>query len=342
MKTPSQYVKNPGIWSSVRMSRIKTMRTLQAMSDHAKRQDKTSKLRVRPDADSRQNIAWSKWSKDPFDYVGQFKEMKKQTGAVEWNGAAPVTHALIVISSEWLAEVGDIHDRANPRIRKMCIEAAKWAEATFGKGSVLAGRLDLDEVGSGVVDLMLVPTAINKKGKKYLSISPHLEELRKANNKPTTFAFMQDSWAAWCQERLDPRIQRGNTKTSRSPDRDSPEVFKMKRELEKAQKKLEVAFQDAINLAHKMLADGGVLEDVCSKEEAADPEAFQDYTKEGLLGPIQPQFKPGALQIAKKAAAALRPAWSVLAAFLRDTFAFARRHDIEPEQVHDNQLNDNL
>lgn len=76
----------------------------------------------------------------------------------------------------------------------------------------MSARLDLDEKGAGVVDLILAPVATSKKGTLYLSISPVLRELQLRYGGRKSFSALQDSWAEFVHEHLDPAISRGKEK----------------------------------------------------------------------------------------------------------------------------------
>jgi len=62
---------------------------------------------------------------------------------------------LCVVSPEWLAETGDPRDPENPRVKELFKASKEWAEEKFGPGCVIASRMDMDEAGSGVVDVFV-------------------------------------------------------------------------------------------------------------------------------------------------------------------------------------------
>ncbi|KXV42543.1 hypothetical protein AD936_11840 [Gluconobacter japonicus] len=127
----------------------------------------------------------------------------------------------VVVSPEWLAETGDPHDAANPRVQQLVEEAKAWAESWGGGGAVWGVHYDTDERGSGVVDLFMSPVREqrHKSGKSKAAIS-----CRKAKEKllaseralepdlKTSGAAMQSSWVRWARERLDRRLERGKPK----------------------------------------------------------------------------------------------------------------------------------
>lgn len=126
---------------------------------------------------------------------------------------------LVGVSREWLEEDGrDAHSPTNDRIHKLCDEAKSWAESWAGEGSVIHTRFDLDERGSGNVDLVVVPTRIQRRKsrknaatKEVLTISTRMakEELREAMKTKNSGQAMQSSWNQWCKDHVDLRIQRG-------------------------------------------------------------------------------------------------------------------------------------
>ncbi|MCL3880723.1 plasmid recombination protein [Marivita sp. GX14005] len=190
---------------------------------HAKRLDKTSLLRRVRELDP---LAWSKIgsgiNEGGCDLWGAFKRHKEETGAVERGGASIALHMLVGVSREWLEEDGrDAHSAENDRIRRLFDEAKAWAESWAGEGSVIHTRFDLDEQGSGNVDLVVVPTRMQRRksrknaaAKEVLTISTRMakEDLRKAMKTKNSGQAMQSSWNQWCKERLDLRIERGTSK----------------------------------------------------------------------------------------------------------------------------------
>lgn len=227
-------------FASVRLSRLKNGRQIQAASDHANRLDDTSRLRVRPDADSGRNFASHPWREDGvcgglrFDYLADLRCMQAATGAIQRGNTAPVGHLICVVSVGWLMETGDQHDPQNPRNRLLFDAAIAWAQKTFGETSLLSARMDLDEKGAGVVDVFVAPMTTSKTGKKFLAVNPTLTKLQAQYKTRNTFAALQDSWTEFVRANLDPTIERGREKEARGPDRLSPEAYAAKAETEKA------------------------------------------------------------------------------------------------------------
>lgn len=184
--------------------------SIAAAESHAKRQDPIAKKRS---INKKGCAGWSKSKSGLRDYVDAFKEHKRETGAGERKNAALALELKVIISPEWFAEDGaDPHDwKNNPRIKQALSEAKKWAESWGGKGSVWASRYDMDEKGSGVVDIFMSPVREqrHKNGTSKLVISCRkakeellgTEQAKDAEIK-NSGAAMQSSWARWCQEKL--------------------------------------------------------------------------------------------------------------------------------------------
>ncbi|WP_107496455.1 hypothetical protein [Thalassobius sp. I31.1] len=213
--------------SFVRAANVKSGSTgkssMGGIEAHAKRLDKTALLRRIRELDP---LAWSKIgsgvNSGGCDIWDAFKRHKAETGAVERGGASLALHMLVGVSREWLEEDGrDPHSEENDRIQKLFSEAKAWAESWAGGGSVIHTRFDLDEQGSGNVDVLVVPTRMQRRKtrkkaatKEVLTISTRMakEELRKSLNAKTSGQAMQTSWNDWCRERMDLRIQRGTSR----------------------------------------------------------------------------------------------------------------------------------
>lgn len=198
-------------------------RSMGGIEAHAKRLDKTALLRRVREIDP---MAWSKVgagiNSGGCDIWDSFKAHKADTGAVERGGASLALHMLIGVSREWLEEDGrKPNSEENDRIQMLFKEAKAWVESWAGDGSVIHTRFDLDERGSGNVDVVVVPARLQRRKtrkkaatKEVLTISTRMakEELRKSLDARTSGQAMQTSWNAWCKERLDLRIARGTSK----------------------------------------------------------------------------------------------------------------------------------
>lgn len=224
--------------ASIRAAGIKSINRgkggLGASEDHGKRLDETSRRRIVMD---RKSLNWSKAGEGKgLELIEAFKAHKKEFGAKERKNCEIGTHLLVTVSPEWIAEAGDIHDEANPHIEKLINEAVNWAESWQGKGAVFAWRFDLDEKGSGVVDLFTAPVREQGRrgGKRVNTIAPSQakDELCKTAGEKTSGSAMQTSWAVWTQDHLDPRFERGKRKKETGREHVHAEVYA--KEAEKA------------------------------------------------------------------------------------------------------------
>lgn len=104
-------------------------------------------------------------------------------------------HLLVVVPSEQIRKGRAIYDPRNPDTLKAIDEAVKWAESWQDKGSVFAYRFDLDEKGTGVIDLFATPVFEQgrRNGKIVKTISPSLakHELAKQTVEKTSGAAFQ-------------------------------------------------------------------------------------------------------------------------------------------------------
>ena len=210
--------------SAIRVNKITSIAQLRGQSLHAQRHDETGKARVREGAVPGAGLAWSKLDGNARDYLAAFKVHKAETGAGERKGAPLALQAICVVSPEWVEKAGDLHDPENPHNRQLFEEARAWAENWSGKGAVFASRLDLDEKGGAVVDLLVAPVR-ESRGKPVISTNKALVELKAATGERTEYAALQTSWADWCGEKLDPEIVRGTRKEITQRQHVSPETY---------------------------------------------------------------------------------------------------------------------
>lgn len=198
------------IFAAIRTRKIRSLAELRNVERHGRRQDSSSQRR----ADLRltsNSLSWSAVD-DPLAVVDAFRERKARTGAKEYGKACLAMHTLCIVSPQWIAEGGDVHDPQNPRNTALFEQARAWADETYGKGSCIAARMDLDETGAGLVDLVIVPVrnmTMRGQSKPIISVNKAVDE---AFGKTKSYAAMQDSWASWAKKHLDPCIQRGITK----------------------------------------------------------------------------------------------------------------------------------
>ena len=187
------------IFAAVRAVKITSMNGLVKANIHALRLDETSKGRVREGAKAGECLAASiAPDSDPRNVIEAFKTFKQETGAKERKGAPMALHLMCVVSPEWIAEAGDLHDRENPRNLQLMKAAAEWVETWAGDNSLINVRLDLDEVGGGVVDLIVAPTR-ESRGKPVISTSKALKELMEKHGDKREYSSLQTDWAAYAR-----------------------------------------------------------------------------------------------------------------------------------------------
>ena len=245
-----------GPFAFVRVHPIRSLAGLGKIERHAKRLD--NKFRHDP-ARTHLNVAACAYNADdPCGVVGSFKSFKKQTGAVEGQGAIAL-HLVVGISPEVVAAHGDPHDPENPKNVEFLEEAKRWAASVFGEGATIHSRLDVDEDGSGVVDLVVCPTETQKGGrgrKEKLTISTRaaLMNYQRAlvdagtgyvaqQSSKRSYSALQDGWALHARA-LHPEITRGVPKEVTGAKHVTADVFKRlaleeKRRLAVAQERLD-------------------------------------------------------------------------------------------------------
>jgi len=209
--------------AAIRINKIKSVAQLRGATHHAERLDATGKARVREDAEPGYALAWSKADNDR-DYLAAFKAHKSEMGAGERKNAPLCMQALCVVSPEWVEKAGDLHDADNPHNRQLFDQAKAWAESWAGEGAVFGARLDLDEKGGAVVDLMISPVR-ESRGKPVISTQKALTELKGISGERNEYAALQTSWADWCQQHLDRDIVRGTRKEITAREHLSPETY---------------------------------------------------------------------------------------------------------------------
>lgn len=157
------------------------------------------------------NLAWSPTG-DPLAIYDAFKQRKKEAGASERKGSALGLHLLAVISPELIREAGDLHDPDNPVNQRIFEQAKVWAEQEFGEGSLIHARMDMDEKGGGVVDLVVVPVhqqTIRGKTKNIISTRKALADISNRWGDYRSFSALQNSFADFARKNIDERIVRG-------------------------------------------------------------------------------------------------------------------------------------
>lgn len=209
--------------AAIRVNKLSTVAQLRGASLHAQRHDETGKARVRDDAEPGFGLAWSKAENDR-DYLAAFKAHKSEMGAGERKNAPIALQAICVVSPEWVEKAGNLHDPDNPHNRQLFDQAKAWAENWGGAGSVIATRLDLDEKGGAVVDVLVSPVR-ESRGKPVISTNKALRELKEATGERNEYSALQTSWADWCRQNLDTEIVRGTRKEITQRQHLSPETY---------------------------------------------------------------------------------------------------------------------
>lgn len=210
--------------AAIRVNKISTIAQLRGASLHAERHDETGRARVRKGAEPGFGLAWSKAEGNDRDYLAAFKAHKAELRAGERKNAPLALQTLCVVSPEWVEQAGGLHDADNPRNRQLLDQAKAWAESWGGAGSVMATRLDLDETGGAVVDVLVSPVR-ESRGKPVISTNKALRELKEATGERNEYAALQTSWAEWCQAHLDREIVRGTRKELTQRQHLSPETY---------------------------------------------------------------------------------------------------------------------
>lgn len=204
------------IFAAIRCKRLRSIAMLVAAEKHARREDQSCKIRLAEGkhmfADrTADNLVWSPTG-DPLAIYDAFKQRKKEAGASERKGSALGLHLLAVISPELIREAGDLHDPDNPVNQKIFEQAKTWAEQEFGEGSLIHARMDMDEKGGGVVDLVVVPVhqqTIRGKTKNIISTRKALSDISERWGDYRSFSALQNSFADFARKNIDDRIVRG-------------------------------------------------------------------------------------------------------------------------------------
>ena len=129
-----------------------------------------------------------------------------------------------MVSPEWVEKAGDLHDPDNPHNRQLFDQAKAWAESWAGEGAVFGSRLDLDEKGGAVVDLMIAPVRTSR-GKPVISTNKAMGEVKALTGERNEYSALQTSWADWCRDTLDAGIVRGTRKEITRRQHLSPETY---------------------------------------------------------------------------------------------------------------------
>jgi len=165
---------------------------------------------------------------------------------------------LVGVSPEWIEETGGLHDPKNPRNSDLLSAAVGWAQIWSGQ-CVLAGRLDLDETGGAVADVLVAPVREERhrsgRVRSVISVNKALEDLslKFMGAKGRHYAALNSSWAEYASLVLDPRLRRGEPAEESGRRHIPPDV--LRRKLQREEEALE-ALLEAVK-AGALPLDGG-------------------------------------------------------------------------------------
>lgn len=212
--------------AAIRVNQITSIAQLRGATLHAERGDETSQApRLREGAEPGAR-GWHgpKLPKVTGTISPPSKPTRLRWGQVNARARLSACRLLCVISPEWVKAAGDLHDPDNPRNRALFDQAKSWAESWAGKGSVFGARLDLDEAGGAVVDLMISPVR-ESRGKPMISTQKALVELKAATGERNEYSALQTSWADWSRQHLDAQIERGTRRVITDRQHLTPETY---------------------------------------------------------------------------------------------------------------------
>jgi hypothetical protein len=164
-------------------------------------------------------------------------------------------HVMTVVSESFFAETGDVYDPENPWIKAHFEASIAFVEHMFGPGSVYMARMDLDELGTGVVDLFVAPHRTDGRGKKTskrkICGSKVLVEIAQRYKVKKSYVALQTEYANWCQAHLDPGIHRGRPKSETGADHLPVDLYKeaLHRELQRAEREAASQVERILNAA---------------------------------------------------------------------------------------------
>lgn len=229
---------------------------------------------------------------DPLiDYPQLFRDFKSRTGAGERGKTTLGLHLLVGVTPAWID--GDPHDPDSEAVRQLVRVAAEWVEAEFGE-QPWAVRYDVDERGSGIVDVLVSPTSVYRNGRgaarPWISTNKALEALRGRHGSDKSYQALQTGWATYAKEHLDPDFERGKPGGGHR----SPEAFgaaldeeraRLAKEREDVEQQRETVEQDRKASAEAVAVAGDAFDaaeemrqEAVQREEraAADREAADD------------------------------------------------------------------
>lgn len=289
--------------SCVRVVPMKEPHHLQAMARHALRVDSISRERLRPGAEIGTALTWTSRQTDALDpeydptnpdhardVWAAYKHHKARLNLGENKNGGVGLHVMTVVSASFFAETGDVYDPGNPRIKAHFEASIAFVEHMFGAGSVYMARMDLDELGTGVVDLFVAPHRIDGRGKKTskkkICGSKVLVEIAQRFKVKKSYVALQTEYANWCQAHLDPGIHRGRPKSETGADHLPVDLYKeaLHRELQREEREAASQVERILSSATEEAA--AIVEE--ANEEAIQVrrtlEAEEDQSRESIAG----------------------------------------------------------
>lgn len=244
------------IFAAIRCKRLRSIAMIVAAEKHARREDQSCERRLAEGkymfaSRTADNLAWSS-AGDPLAIYDAFKARKKEAGASERKGSALGLHLLAVVSPELIREAGDLHDPDNPVNQRVFEQAKTWAEQEFGEGSLIHARMDMDEKGGGVVDLVVVPVhqqTIRGKTKNIISTRKALADVSDRWGDYRSFSALQNSFADFARKNIDERIVRGVPKEISDALHYEPAVLRERDE--EVSEREQVAKRQAVEIKEK-------------------------------------------------------------------------------------------
>ena len=203
----------------VRCEKLKTEAAIANAARHARGDDPAAKRRhvhEGPRAWAGVRNAEGEWETGTqggklFDLRPAFNRHLKRTGASLRKGTPRAMHLIVGISPDWLGSEAVRHNPESRRVKELVRNAVDWAEQELG--GVWAWRYDLDERGSGVVDIFASPTARYRQGRGaerlWVSVSTALRNITAKHKARKSYSALQDSWHQWAQANMDPGFRRG-------------------------------------------------------------------------------------------------------------------------------------
>ena len=179
-----------------------------------------------------------------FALVAAHDALVTREDVVLRKSAAIAMHLLVIVSPSWLSpKDAERRNPENERVRALISGAINWTQ-TAGLGPVFGARYDLDELGSGVVDVFAAPIREVRRGRprkdgsqktaREITVARALSELasaesaKSADSKRTrrSYSALQDSWARYATAHLDQRIQRGKPRAETGREHLLPDDFR--------------------------------------------------------------------------------------------------------------------